>query len=111
MKLETNRIEKVKVIKVNKNNIIVLNNKKQKGIIYITEMSHFFVANVFDEYKVGNVVYAYLLKQEDENRYYSLKVGHVKEEERFAMEVGGGFLGLKHLVEKLEKVETSRNFY
>lgn len=109
MKFETSRIEKVKIIKVNKNNIIVINNRKQKGIIYITEMSHFFVANVFDEFKVGDSIYAYLLEQEDENRFYSLKIGHVKEDERFAMEVGGGFLGLQYLVEKLEKIDNTRN--
>lgn len=101
MKIEKNKIEKLKIIKVNSNNLIVENNENNKGIIHINEISNSYIADLESLYDVGLTVYAVLLKKEGFRRFYSLKRGH-SSTNKFVKETGGGCLGLIYLIDKSE---------
>ncbi len=103
MKVDVSKIEKLTIIKINKNNIIVKNNKGQKGIVYISNISKSFIPSLEDMFDISDVVYGYLIKQDNDRRFYSLKHlhGETTRKKRPIKESGGGSLGLLYLVEKL----------
>lgn len=103
MKIDVDKIEKLRVIKINTNNIIVENLKKQKGIIYISEISNSYIVSLDEMYKVDDIVYGYLMNVEGPRRFYSLKVGHTKKKmSRPINETGGGYLGILYLINKVK---------
>lgn len=103
MIIDDNKIEKLKIIKINHSSLLVENMVGKKGLIHITEVSNSFIVNLEDIFSVGDIVYGYLIKEQGYKRFYSLKVGHSNERNRKMInETGGGCLGVKYLVKKLE---------
>ncbi len=107
MKIDVNKIEKLKIIKINKNNLIVQNNKGQKGIVYISNISNNYIVDIYELFKINDIVYGYLEKIEEMRRFYTLKVlhGETTRKKRPIGEVGGGSLGCLYLVNKLKPKE------
>lgn len=106
MKIDANKIEKLKVVKINKNNIIVVNLKGEKGIIYISNISNSFIVSLEAMFKPNDTIYGYLIDVEGTRRFYSLKVGHMKKKlTRPIVETGGGYLGILYLVNKIKIAE------
>lgn len=102
MKIKNNNIEKLRVIRVNTNNVFVENLENQRGIIFINEVANSFIVSLPSVLKTGDIVYGYLFKKEGNKRFYSLKVGHTSSS-RFVNETGGGYLGIKYLLNNYEK--------
>ncbi len=106
MKINEDKIEKLKVLKINPNSLLIENMKGQKGVIHITEISNSYVVSLSQTFKVNDVIYGYLIKKVGFRRFYSLKVGHISEKKRKIInETGGGYLGLKYLLNNLELKE------
>ncbi len=106
MKINEEKIEKLKILKINPNSLLIENMKGQKGIIHITEISNSYVVSLNNIFQTNDIVYGYLIKQVGYRRFYSLKVGHISEKKRKVIsETGGGYLGLKYLLHNLEKKE------
>lgn len=101
MNIDVNKIEKLKILKINKKNIIVQNNKHQKGIVYISNVSNNYIVSLDNLFAVNDVVYGYLTKIEGYRRFYSLKQMHgYTKKNKAVLEVGGGPLGVFYLLEK-----------
>lgn len=105
MDIQIENIEKLKIIKINQNNIIVENNLNQKGIIHIADVSYSFIHDLNTVFNVGDITYGYLTKTDDFRRFYSLKVGHLEKNKKVYTEIGGGVLGIYFLLNKLQKKE------
>ncbi len=106
MKIQEEKIEKLRILKINQNSLLVENRVGQKGIIHITEISNSYIVSLTKIFSVGDAVYGYLISQNGYKRFYSLKVGHITEQKKKIInETGGGYLGLKHLLYKLEENE------
>ncbi len=99
--MNVEKIEKLKILKINQKNIIVQNNKNQKGIVYISNISNSYIVSLDSLFNVNDVVYGYLLKVEGYRRFYSLKYkhGHTKRGKPVS-EIGGGPLGVFYLLER-----------
>ncbi len=106
MKINEEKIEKLRILKINSNSILIENMKGQKGVIHITEVSNSYVVSLSDTFKVNDIVYGYLVKKSGFRKFYSLKVGHINDKKRKMInETGGGYLGLKYLLNNLEQKE------
>ncbi|MGL5020523.1 MAG: hypothetical protein ACRC5R_00650 [Mycoplasmatales bacterium] len=105
MNIQIDKIEKLKIHKINQNNVIVENNLNQKGIIHIADISNSFIVSLENEFNIGDIVYGYLTKTDDFRRFYSLKIGHNNPKKSQYTESGGGILGIYFLLNKLEKKE------
>ncbi len=106
MKIQEEKIEKLRIIKINQNSLLVENRVGQKGIIHITEISNSYIVSLVKIFNINDIVYGYLINKSGYKRFYSLKVGHITEQKKKIInETGGGYLGLKYLLHKLEKKE------
>ncbi len=97
MKIDKNKIEKLKVIKINNNNIIVENIKNEKGIIYISNISRSYIVLLTDLFEINDIIYGVLINIEGYRRFYSLIEGHNTN----INEIGGGCLGIFYLLERI----------
>jgi hypothetical protein len=103
MKIDYNRIEKVEVLKINKTSMILQNQKHEKGIVYISNIANCFISDINNLFNVGDIIYAYLEKEEGRYRYYNLKIGHTAGLDGTPLfEDGGGVLGLLYKLNKEE---------
>ena len=93
MNIDIKKIEKLKVVKVFSNSILVENLENTRGIVYISEIAKSYIISINDLYKVNDVVYGYLIKKDNDKVFYSLKSGHTSDS-KFVNESGGGCLML-----------------
>ncbi len=105
MNIENNAIEKLKVLKVNKNNLIVENTINKRGIILIKNVSYYYVEDLSRDFKEGDTIYGILIETIENRRFYSLKIGHDKKKVKLLRETGGGNLGIYFLLNKINKKE------
>ena len=108
MNIKIERIEKLKIVKINKTNIMVENNLHQKGTVLIRNVSHYFVSDLEKLFCVGDIIYGEFLNEANEKRYYTLKNGHSLGKNKYIKESGGGHLGIYYLLNKLEKKEKNK---
>jgi len=108
MNIKNDKIEKLKIVKINKTNLMVENNLHQKGTILIRNVSHFFVSDLNKLFVEGDIIYGEFLNETNGKRYYTLKNGHSLGKNKFIKETGGGHLGIYFLLNKLEKKEKNK---
>ncbi len=109
MKIIEEKIEKLVILKINPSSILVENRKGQKGIIHITEISNSYVVSLSNIFSEGDIIYGYLVSQKGYKRFYSLKAGHITEQKKKIInETGGGYLGIKYLLSRLEEKENHK---
>lgn len=108
MKIHDEKIEKLTILKINPSSILVENRLGQKGIIHITEISNSYVVSLTNIFAVGDIIYGYLVSKKGYKRFYSLKAGHITEQKKKIInETGGGYLGIKYLLSRLEEKENT----
>lgn len=92
------KISRLKVDVIKRNGLIVKQINGESGFIHISEVSHNFIDDLNNYYKVGDIIYGVKIKTHYGKDYYSLKVGHtmpVVLQKRFkTTETGGGYLGI-----------------
>lgn len=102
MIIDKEKIYKLKILIVKNNCLIVENILNQKGSIFIGEISKSYIVDLNKLYSKGDIIYAYLIKEDNSRRYYSLKIGHTSNS-KYVNEYGGGYLGLIYQINKHEK--------
>lgn len=108
------KVERLKVVDIKKNGVIVSLTNGETGFIHISEVSHGFVEDLGKLFKIGEIIYGVKKKNHYGKTYYSLKVGHTMHrdvQKKFKVsENGGGYLGLIHLQNsKLQKSKRRNN--
>lgn len=95
------KVERLKVVEIKGNGVIVSLNNGTTGFIHISEVSHSFIEDLERLFKVGEIIYGVKKKTHYGKTYYSLKVGHTMpravQRKFHVSESGGGYLGLVHL--------------
>lgn len=94
-------INKLKIKKVNKYYLTVINEQGQLGSIYLSEISNFYIADLNKHFRIDDVVYAQKIGTYNGMISYSLKIGHTQVDSKY--ENGGGFLVLKKFLNDFER--------
>ncbi|WOO88029.1 S1 RNA-binding domain-containing protein [Mollicutes bacterium LVI A0039] len=93
-----NKISRLKVDVIKSNGLIVQQINGESGFVHISEISHNYIDNLENYFKVGDTIYGVKIKTHYGKNYYSLKVGHTMSrsiQKRFKItETGGGYLGI-----------------
>ncbi len=108
------KIERLKVIVINKNGIIVERINGESGFVHISEVAHGYIADLNNNFKVGDIIYGVRKKSHYGKKYYSLKTGHSMpryiQKKYKVSETGGGYLGIiHHQQKKLDKLQRRKN--
>lgn len=92
------QIARLKVVVIKKNGLIVQQINGDSGFIHISEITHNFVDDLNNYFKVGDTIYGVKTKTHYGKNYYSLKAGHTMPrsiQKKFKVtETGGGYLGI-----------------
>ncbi|MFV0288163.1 MAG: hypothetical protein ACK5HR_01740 [Mycoplasmatales bacterium] len=99
-------INKLKINKINKYYLGVLNEQGQRGSIYIAEVSNFYISDLTKYFQENDIIYGKKIGMYKQTISYSLKIGHDEKEAKY--ENGGGFLVLKKFLNDFERKENDK---
>lgn len=97
------KIYKLKIVKITQYCLIVEDITKNKGTIHISQISNSFIKSLEKMFKIDDIVFGTQIKDFRDVKCFSLKEGHKSAKLKIVSENGGGFLGLKYTLERLEK--------
>ncbi len=95
------KIQKLKVMKINKYYLLVKDSKEELGSIYISDVANYYIDDLSSLFKSGDLIYGVECGTYKKQKSYSLKEGHNKN--KVKCETGGGFLVLRDFMEKFER--------
>ncbi len=95
------KIQKLKVVKINKYYLLVKDAKDEIGSVYISDVANYYIDDLTLLFKPGEFVYGVECGEYKKQKSYSLKEGHDKTNAK--CETGGGFLILKDFMSKFER--------
>ncbi len=95
------KIQKLKVMKINKYYLVVKDAKDEIGSIYISDVANYYIDDISSLFKIGDFVYGVECGEYKGQKSYSLKEGH--NQNKIKCETGGGFLVLKDFINKFER--------